>query len=215
MKIVCKKRKIPSKQENTSVQHKTQIEEAERQRIFRRDNIINLYITEELNVRAQNYDAISNKNNFLIKENMENNAINNRVINNTSNNMNNITSESSIRGISSNNLYGKNVNQKIISIYKNPRKETVNQRQTIKICPVQKDYASNPIIKSQKIIIKTTRSNNNSKNITQGYNIASQLNISHNQVITGFREEELIADFNKALINFENFNLKIFLSKIN
>ena len=81
---------------------------------------------------------------------MENNDINNRVIN--------ITSESSIGGISSNNLYGKNVNQKIISIDKNPRKETVNQRQTIKICPVQKDYASNPIIKSQKIIIKTTRS---------------------------------------------------------
>ena len=40
-------------------------------------------------------------------------------------------------------------------------------------------------------------------------------NLSHNQGTADFRKDEPKTNFNKALFNFENFNLKIFLSKIN
>ena len=137
-----------------------EIEESESDRALGHGNIINLHRTEEKNIRDKSFDINQNKNDFLIKGNMKNNAIDNRNIN-TCNIINNNQSGEKI-GALFNNLYGKNINQRITLINKNPKTETINTEQTIKINPSQID---------QTTITKEIKSNNFSKNIpkNQGY----------------------------------------------
>ena len=196
MRIVFEKRKIQNTQEIPREKHKDQMEikESESDRTLGHGNIINLHRTEEKNIRDKSFDINQNKNDFLIKGNMKNNAIDNRNIN-TCNIINNNQSGEKI-GALFNNLYEKNINQRITLINKNPKTETINTEQTIKINPSQID---------QTTITKEIKSNNFSKNIpqNQGYKGKSDS-----------RENSQMKDNNKPLIEFENFNLKVFLSKI-
>ena len=78
-------------------------------------------------------------------------------------------------------------------INKNPKAEIVNTEQTVKINQID-------------LITKETISNNVSKNIPQSQGCKGK---------SDSKENEQKIDINKPLIEFENFNLKIFLSKIN
>ena len=151
MRIVFEKRKIPNTQEIPREKHKDQMEikESESDRTLGHGNIINLHRTEEKNIRDKSFDINQNKNDFLIKGNMKNNAIDNRNIN-TCNIINNNQSGEKI-GALFNNLYEKNINQRITLINKNPKTETINTEQTIKINPSQID---------QTTITKEIKSNN-------------------------------------------------------
>ena len=78
-------------------------------------------------------------------------------------------------------------------INKNPKAEIVNTEQTVKINQIDQ-------------ITKETISNNVSKNIPQSQGCKGK---------SDSKENEQKIDVNKPLIEFENFNLKKFLSKIN
>ena len=202
MRIVFAKRRLPIKPENPLEQNNAQmeIEETEAERTLGQDKITNLNKTEEQNVRDKSFDVISNKNDFLINKPMKNNGFDNRAIIN----INNATNNTGF----SNNINKQNINLRITLEKKNPSRETVNTGQTIKIHPIQIE---------QNIISKETEPNNNSNNIpqAQGDDVNMKSNISHNQGKSDCGENEQIANLNKPLINYENFNLKVFLTKIN
>ena len=150
-------------------------------RMYTRTNINK---TEEQNIRGKKgLDTINEKNDLIMRENMNTNSINNRVITTTTTTtMNNISSTGvnniNMTGISTNNLGDQNINQKT-TIYKTTTTESLYPGQTTKIYSTQTDYSpSSSSIQGQQVITKTTT--------TQHQKISNTQQIpEHNSVFNG------------------------------
>jgi len=114
MRIIFEKNLNQTRNSNEKHKDRIEIEESESGIILGHDNIISLNKAEEQNIRDKSFDINQNKKDI-----------------NTSNIINNNPSGENI-GDLSNNLYEKNLNQRITLINKNPKTEIVNTEQTVK-----------------------------------------------------------------------------------